>query len=163
MIKYLLRLLRHAAMVMAVAMLGLAMTACGGDDKDEPGEGGSAKLTMSQLKGKWAVVTQDYNELWYSLDYNSEDEDVYEIREFTSNNVCKQYENDRGFTLKGGYLYGCSMSDYELYNSYAYSVQNGQMFLVGFVCTPIQVSKNVMLIREGQDLTLYKRLKGFKN
>ena len=101
-------------MVMAVAMLGLAMTACGGDDKDEPGEGGSAKLTMSQLKGKWAVVTQDYNEQWYSLDYNSEDEEVYEIREFTSNNVCKQYENDRGFTLKGGYLYGCSMSDYEL-------------------------------------------------
>ncbi len=157
-------LFKHVATVVAVVLLGLAVSACGSDDGDEPAEGGSAKLSMSQLKGKWVVVTQDYEEGWDSLDYSSEDEDVDEIREFTSNNVCKQYlADDWGFTLKGGYLYGCSMRDFESCNSFAYSVQNGQMFLAGFACTPIKISKNVMLIREGQDLTLYKRLRGFKN
>lgn len=157
-------LLKHFATLVAVVLLGLAVSACGSDD-DEP-DGGSGKISKSQLEGKWAVVTQDYNENDedYSLDYNHEDEYVYEIREFTSNNVCKQYITDDyyGFTLKGGYLYDCDMSDFTLFNSYAYSVQDGQMFFAGFACTPVKITKNVMLIREGMDYTLYKRLKGFK-
>ncbi len=38
-------------MVMAVAMLGLAVTACGGDDKDEPSEGDSGR--NSKASGPW--------------------------------------------------------------------------------------------------------------
>ena len=152
-------LLKHVATLVAVVFLGLAVSACG-DDDDEPD--GSGKISKSQLEGLWAVVTQDYEDgTYYSLDYNSEDY-VDEIREFTSNGVAKQYFANDDFKLKDGYLYGCDMSDFTLFCSYAYSVQDGQMFIAGFACAPVKITKNVMLIREGMDYTLYKRLKGFK-
>ena len=154
-------LLKHVATLVAVVFLGLAVSACG-DDDDEPD--GSGKISKSQLEGRWAVLTQDYNEDDYSLDYNSEDYNVDEIREFTSNGLCKQYltEDYHGFMLKGGYLYDCDMSDFTLFTTSAYSVNDGQMFLAGFACAPVKITNNVMLIREGMDYTLYKRLKGFK-
>ena len=154
-------LLKLFATLVAVVLLGMAVSACG-DDDDEPD--GSGKISKSQLEGLWAVVTQDYNEDDYSLDYNSEDYNVDEIREFTSSGLCKQYfnENHHGFMLKGGYLYDCDMSDFTLFTTSAYSVNDGQMFLAGFACAPVKITNNVMLIREGMDYTLYKRLKGFK-
>lgn len=150
------------------AIMAICAVVFCGCSKDDDENGGSLKVDGVNIVGTWAD----------SATYHDLDEGLFDqiivitektLREYSISE--KKYEEwrdagvpsrKRGFELKDGYLYGCSMNDFELDTELELYVKDGKLYVAG-VAWPyyLKFTNDAIIDIEDQYVEFY-RVKGFK-
>ena len=148
-----------------------AVAFCGCSKDDDGGVDGTLMIDGVNIVGIWADTDK-----YYHIEDGLVDVIVV-ITETTFGQYrisSKKYEEwrnagipseKRGFEFKDGYLYGCSMKDFEVDYEAQLSVKNGKLYIGGFqVISEWKFTKDAIIdIEDPKDqFVQYNRVKGFK-
>ena len=154
-----------------LALCTICALAFCGCSKDDDENGGSLKVDGVNIVGTWAD-TDTYNVLDDGL--------VDQIIVITEKSFREYYISDkkydewrdagvpsrkRGFEFKDGYLYGCSMNDFELETELELYVKDGKLYLAGIAWPYYLKFTNDAIIDiddPNDQFVQYNRVKGFK-
>lgn len=142
------------------AVLCCAALCCGCSDDDE-------ENTAGNLEGEWAVVaTTDL------VDGPIQNERIDQVVVVTNNTFTfylakeRDWPEEYGYKFLNGYLYDCTMSDFEKQVSFSYEMSGGKLYVMGMeVGMKIENDNRVSIaidMSSPDDFMVLERVNGWK-
>ena len=145
--------------LMMMALCAVAFVGC---DKNDENGGGSLMINGVNFVGTWAKIEDHYD--WMNDRKWQDGGRVNNIIVVTSDgylNSYGSYDYD-GYVFSDGYLYGCTMNDFEKDGGTKISVEKGGVYIVGILVDLEFEGNDIVTWYEGPYFGKYKRVKGFK-